>query len=85
VVVTDINLETAQATVEAIKAVATHPNFKAEAVQLDVTSEEAVKAAIAYTSKLFGRIDYVVNSAGVSSAHCLHLPSSSPCSFTSAD
>ncbi|VUC25907.1 unnamed protein product [Clonostachys rosea] len=65
VVVTDINLETAQATVEVIKAVATHPTFKAEAIQLDVTSEEAVKAAIAHTSNLFGRIDYVVNSAGI--------------------
>src|SRR3954462_8258879 len=36
-----------------------------EAVQLDVSSEESVKNAFEFAKKAFGKIDVVVNAAGV--------------------
>ena len=51
---------------EESKAIATHPGFRAEAIQLDVSLEESVKNAITHTVALFGRIDYCIHSAGVS-------------------
>ncbi|KAL1853910.1 hypothetical protein Daus18300_011652 [Diaporthe australafricana] len=65
-VVADINLEGAQETVAQAQAVARNPNFRVEAVQVDVSVEESVKAAIAHATKCLARIDYAVHSAGVS-------------------
>ena len=62
----DINLEGAQETVAQAKAVATNSDFRAEAIQMDVSLEDSVKAAIAHTIQLFGRIDYSIHCAGVS-------------------
>lgn len=61
----DINLEGAQETAAQAKAVARNPDVKVEAVQLDISSEESVKGAVAHAVKYLGRIDYAVNSAGV--------------------
>jgi hypothetical protein len=57
--------------VEECKAVATHSNFRAEAVQVDVTQEGSVKNAVSLVVQLFGRVDYCVNSAGVSNCNRL--------------
>lgn len=65
-VVADINIEGAQQTVAQAQAVATHPDFQAAAVPVDVSIEESVKAAIGHAVQQFGRIDYAVHSAGVS-------------------
>ncbi|KAI0141130.1 NAD(P)-binding protein [Hypoxylon sp. NC0597] len=63
--VADINLESATKVANESKAVATHPNFRAEAVQVDVTVPDSVQHATEATVRAFGRIDYCVNGAGV--------------------
>lgn len=68
VIVADLNAEGSKETVAQAKAVATSPDFQAEAVEVDVASEESVKAAVARAVQLFGRIHYAVHSAGVSSS-----------------
>jgi NAD(P)-dependent dehydrogenase (short-subunit alcohol dehydrogenase family) len=51
------------------KAIATIANasFRAEAIQVDITQEDSVKNAVSQMRRSFGRIDYCVNCAGVSS------------------
>lgn len=66
-VVADINLEGAQKTAAQAKAVAVNPDFRVDAVKVDVTAMESVKAAIGHAVNTLGRIDYAVHSAGVSS------------------
>lgn len=39
---------------------------RVEAVCVDVTSEESVRAMMDHAKQIFGRVDYCVNSAGVS-------------------
>ncbi|KAI0837763.1 NAD(P)-binding protein [Hypoxylon sp. FL0890] len=63
--VADINLESATKVANESKDVATHPDFRAEAVQVDVTLPDAVQHATEAMIKAFGRIDYCVNGAGV--------------------
>lgn len=62
----DINLEGAQKTVADAKAIAVNPDFQADAVYIDVSVEDSVKKAVANAVNYLGRIDYAVNSAGVS-------------------
>ncbi|KAK8119739.1 uncharacterized protein PG998_004365 [Apiospora kogelbergensis] len=68
ILVADINLKGAQETVDAIRSVATHADFRAEAIHLDVSSEDSVKAAVSHMKSLFGRVDYAVHCAGVPGA-----------------
>ncbi|KAI1408767.1 NAD(P)-binding protein [Hypoxylon sp. FL1857] len=63
--VADINFESATKVANESKAVATHPDFHAEAVQVDVTLPDSVQHAIEATTRAFGRIDYCVNGAGI--------------------
>ncbi|OTA64862.1 NAD(P)-binding protein [Hypoxylon sp. EC38] len=63
--VADINLESATKVANESKAVATHPNFRAEAVQVDVAVPDSVKRATEATVRAFRRIDYCVNGAGI--------------------
>ncbi|KAK8078876.1 hypothetical protein PG994_002683 [Apiospora phragmitis] len=65
VLVADLNLDGAKETAEAIKAIATHSEFRAEAIHLDVAQEESVKRAISHMISLFGRVDYSVHCAGI--------------------
>ncbi|KAI0972008.1 NAD(P)-binding protein [Xylaria arbuscula] len=65
IVVTDIDLQAAQKTAEETRSVATHAEFYVEAVQLDITIEADVKAAVAQMLDQHGRIDYCVHSAGI--------------------
>ncbi|KAI1802390.1 NAD(P)-binding protein [Daldinia bambusicola] len=64
ILVTDINLKAAEETVAEATAAATNPYFRAEALHLDVTDEEAVKKAVARMIESFGRIDYCIHCAG---------------------
>ena len=59
--IADINLEAAQKTVDEIKAA----GGKAVAVQMDVTSEEAVNAGVEKLVNEFGSIDILVSNAGI--------------------
>lgn len=51
------------------KKLATNPDYQARAYALDVTQAQSVDALIEKTVKEFGRIDYLINCAGVSRAH----------------
>lgn len=73
VLVADLNVEAAEEVVKGIQAVAHHPHFRAEAIKIDVSLEESVKAAVAYTVGLFGCIDYSIHCAGVSLGPTLQL------------
>lgn len=89
-IVADLNADGAKETVAQAKAAATNPDFQAEAIEVDVASEESVKAAVARTVELFGRIDYAIHSAGVRSSKCswlrkLQLHSSSDCNNRSLE
>ena len=61
----DINLKGARETLAQARAVARNPDFRSDAVQVDVSSEWSVRAAVAHAAKYLGRINYAVNSAGV--------------------
>lgn len=47
-------------------AVASNSEFRAEAVEVDVTKEQSVCNMFDRMAAVFGRLDYVVNCAGVS-------------------
>ncbi|KAK2606764.1 hypothetical protein N8I77_005495 [Diaporthe amygdali] len=64
-VVADINLEGAEETATEAKAIGINPDFRIEAIRVDVSIEESFKAAIAHATKYLGRIDYAVHSAGI--------------------
>ncbi|KAI4591836.1 hypothetical protein KJ359_012155 [Pestalotiopsis sp. 9143b] len=65
VVVADVDIDAAEETASEIRALATHPEFLAEAVQIDVGAEESLRSAMSYTTAIFGRVDYSLNCAGV--------------------
>lgn len=69
VIFADIDFERVQESATASKAYATNPEYEARAYQIDVTSVESVNAVFAKAIEEFGRLDYLVNSAGV-----CHLP-----------
>ncbi|KAI9154977.1 Cupin-domain-containing oxidoreductase virC [Paramyrothecium foliicola] len=63
--IADLNAESAaQAAIEC-SAVSTVAGFRAEAVFIDVTSEDTINEVLGHMQKLFGRIDYCVNCAGI--------------------
>lgn len=68
VVFADINFETASAAAKESEASATHKEYLAFPIQVDTTNETAVEQMVTKTVEKFGRIDYSVNSAGVSTA-----------------
>jgi NAD(P)-dependent dehydrogenase (short-subunit alcohol dehydrogenase family) len=66
VVVADVNHEAGRKVAEETRASATHPDFRVEVAEVDVTVEQSVRDAMSRAVELFGRIDYCVNCAGVS-------------------
>lgn len=71
IMVADIQLAAAQEVAEMCRAAAAAVskgacNCRAEAIFVDVTSEESVRAMMEHAKETFGRIDYCINSAGVS-------------------
>ncbi len=71
--VADINIQGVQETAEKSKQHATHPEYRALSVMVDVTDPASVQEMVDAAVKEFGRIDYSVNSAGVSD-----IPTQSP-------
>jgi NAD(P)-dependent dehydrogenase (short-subunit alcohol dehydrogenase family) len=65
VVMADLNHEAALQTTRESEAVATHPDYKALAVSVDVGDPNSVQNMVKEAMDMFGRIDYNVNSAGV--------------------
>ena len=66
VVFADINLSNAQSAVEESKSFASNSAYHGHAISVDVESLESVQEMVKETVSKFGRIDYLVNSAGVS-------------------
>lgn len=50
---------------KAIKAILTHKSYQAQAIELDVNSSSDIERARAYVKKKFGRLDILINNAGV--------------------
>ncbi|KAI0475609.1 NAD(P)-binding protein [Xylariaceae sp. FL0804] len=65
VVIADLSLDNAQSAAEEAKARSKQPGFRAEAVRIDVTSQESVDSAFKQMVETFERIDYCVNCAGI--------------------
>ncbi|KAI1654710.1 NAD(P)-binding protein [Daldinia decipiens] len=61
----DINYEGAAKAAESSKKVALAKDYKAVAVKVNVTDAKSVQEMVDVAVKEFGRIDYVVNAAGV--------------------
>ena len=66
--VADINLESAQQTVDAIEAT----GGRALAIEMDVTSEDAVNAGVQQLVDTFGAIDILVSNAGIQIIDPIH-------------
>lgn len=66
VVYADIDEAGAQAAAEASRAFATNPQYQAKGLRIDVTDPKSVDEAVETVAKEFGRIDYLINSAGAS-------------------
>ena len=66
--VADINLESAQQTVDAIEAT----GGRAVAIEMDVTSEDAVNAGVQQLADTFGAIDILVSNAGIQIIDPIH-------------
>ena len=48
------------------KSIATNPEYRAIVIEVDITDPKQVENMVSKVSEEFGRIDYAVNSAGVS-------------------
>ncbi|KAJ8112120.1 hypothetical protein ONZ43_g5468 [Nemania bipapillata] len=75
--VADIDLEAATKTAADSRSSATNPDFRAEAIKLDVTAPDSVQQAITYMVETFGRIDYCVNGAGMTGKGLAHIADTS--------
>lgn len=69
----DINLTAATEAAEESKAHASNLDYQAIALQVDISNEESVQRMVTTTLKEFNRIDYSVNSAGVSRLRLFRL------------
>jgi NAD(P)-dependent dehydrogenase (short-subunit alcohol dehydrogenase family) len=54
-------------------ALATFPNFRSLGFALDITDSQSVNSLVEFTVKEFGRIDFLVNAAGVSTQRHLQV------------
>lgn len=61
-IIADINMAGVQETVDIIK----NEGGKAEGIKLDVTSKESCEAMVDHIMKTYGRLDVLVNNAGIS-------------------
>lgn len=62
----DIDVGSAEKAASESQSLAKHSSYRAVALAVDVSREDDMAAMIAKTVQEFGRIDYAVNSAGVS-------------------
>lgn len=64
-IMADLNHDAALRTASESESIATHANYKALAIKVDVSDSASVKDMVDAAVEAFGRIDYSVNSAGV--------------------
>lgn len=65
VVIADVNYQTALQTAKESERLASNKDYKALAVAVDVTNASSVDDMVTAAVESFGRIDYLVNSAGI--------------------
>lgn len=65
IVFADVDEARVQSAAEQSRKLAIHDNYQARGWHVDVTDQESVEDLVKKTAKEFGRIDYLVNSAGV--------------------
>ena len=72
----DMNRASVEKAAAESMSIATNPDYRAIAIEVDVTDPTQVDNMVSRVSKDFGRIDYAVNSAGVSQLDrsVLHAP-----------
>lgn len=66
IVVADLDYEAALGAVEESLRMASNKEYEAIAVKVDVSDQDSVQAMVDTTVARFGRIDCLINSAGVS-------------------
>ena len=66
IVFADRNEQGARTAAEESKCYSQNPNYRSMAIAVDVTDPSSVQEMVDQTMKEFGRIDYSINSAGVS-------------------
>lgn len=66
--VADLDLDSAAQVAAECRTVATAANFRIESVHVDVSRQESVQEATDCMLRVFGRVDYSVNCAGVSAS-----------------
>lgn len=69
IICADIKVDDATRVAEESKVIASSEDFKALSCSLDITKSQSVNALVDFAVKEFGRIDFLVNAAGVSSHH----------------
>ena len=62
----DLNLGDAEQALIASKTIATNPKYRAIALEVDIAKEDSVNDLVSKVVAVFGRLDYALNSAGVS-------------------
>lgn len=62
----DINVEAAMEAAEESKRVAKNPRYRSLVIETDVSDQESVDRMIDLVVQTFPRLDYALNSAGVS-------------------
>lgn len=65
VIVWDLNPDSAAETVEMVEAAATAPRFRASSRGVDVTDSDGVHQAAQDTLEEYGRVDILINNAGI--------------------
>jgi NAD(P)-dependent dehydrogenase (short-subunit alcohol dehydrogenase family) len=65
----DLNADALEKVKNEVKSLSKDETFKIETYVLDVSDEEAVEKVVASVHESFGRIDYVVNAAGIAFKH----------------
>ena len=66
IVIADIDVNGAQRTASESQSFRRHPSYRAIALAVNVSQEDDMNSMVEKTVQEFGRIDYAVNSAGVS-------------------
>lgn len=67
IVFADMNMETAKTSSEESKNYASSKEYQTTTFEMNVQDEKSVQAMVDFVVKEFGRLDYAINAAGVSS------------------
>ena len=70
IIFADIKEAEAEDAARRSKELAAHPDYRAFAAKVDVTNTASVQSMVDFAVEKFGRIDYCINSAGVSEHQC---------------